>query len=305
MTFDEYTSRQARQQEIAATRVGFLGGSDAALVYRAAECGVDGLSNTDIKRLKVLFGCTPPDEWGGNQYTKAGHDFEDYIADYLPNYMGVQAEREKVMRGKQYKNFATQAHADFCTADGVVFECKCVAKKTTERVEKDYYAQLQWYYMLGAKMVYLVHGRSATEIADIVPIKRNDGYIIILRNGCELIDCAIDRVCAATVSVTVSADSTPATIQEALANYVDVTRQIQQLEELRDKIKIQLGTYMGENGLRCIEGECSVSVSKAGTVRKLKLRDVLRDFPQVADDKYYNFEERKPYLTFRKIRGIE
>ena len=304
MTFDDFTSRQAHQQEISATRVGFLGGSDAALVYHVTECGVEGLSNTDIKRLKVLFGCMPPVEWGGNAYTKAGHDFEDFVYDFLPKYMGVQAEREKVMHGQQYKNFASQAHADFY-ADGVVYECKCVGKKTTERVAKDYYAQLQWYYMLGAKMVYLVHGCSATEIKDIVPIEKNEGYIAMLRKGCEMIDGAVDVVCAATVSVTVSADSIPRTMQEALASYVDTTRQIQQLEELRDKIKAQIGTYMRENGLRCIEGECSVSVSKAATVRKLKIADVLRDFPQVADDRYYSVEERKPCLSFSKIKRIE
>ena len=304
MTFDDYTSRQAHQQEIAATRVGLLGGSDAALVYHVTECGVEGLSNTDIKRLKVLFGCMPPADWGGNAYTKAGHDFEDYIADFLPTYMCVQAEREKVMPGTQYKNFATQAHADFY-ADGVVYECKCVGKKTTERVAKDYYAQLQWYYMLGAKMVYLVHGCSATEIVDIVPIEKNEGYIAMLQKGCEMIDGAVDVVCAATVTVSVSADSIPTNMQEALASYIDTTRQIQQLEELRDKIKAQIGTYMRENGLSRIEGECSVSVSKAATVRKLKIADVLRDFPQVADDRYYSVEERKPCLSFSKIKRIE
>lgn len=305
MTFDDYTSRQAHQQEIAATRVGFLGGSDAALVYHVTECGVEGLSNTDIKRLKVLFGCIPPVEWGGNAYTKAGHDFEDYVVDFLPTYIGVQAEREKVMHGTQYKNFATQAHADFF-ADGVVYECKCVGKKTTERVEKDYYAQLQWYYMLGARMVYLVHGCSATDIKDIVPIEKNEGYIAMLLKGCEMIDDAVDVVCAATVSVTVSADSMPTTMQDALASYVETTRQIQQLEELRDKIKAQIGTYMHANGLSRIDGgECSVSASKAATVRKLKIADVLRDFPQVADDRYYSVEERKPCLSFSKIKRIE
>lgn len=305
MTFDDYTSRQAHQQEIAATRVGFLGGSDAALVYHVTECGVDGLSNTDIKRLKVLFGCMPQADWGGNAYTKAGHDFEDFVADFLPTYMGVQAEREKVMTGTQYKNFATQAHADFF-ANGVVYECKCVRKKTTERVAKDYYAQLQWYYMLGAKMVYLVHGCSATEIKDIVPIEKNEGYIAMLRKGCEMIDGAVDVVCAATVTVSVSADSIPRTMQEALASYIDTTRQIQALEGSRDKIKAQIGTYMRENGLSRIDGgECSVSVSKAETVRKLKIADVLRDFPQVADDRYYSVEERNPYLSFSKIKSIE
>ena len=305
MTFDDYTNRQAHQQEIYATRVGFLGGSDAALVYHVTECGVEGLSNTDIKRLKVLFGCMQPADWGGNAYTKAGHDFEDYIADFLPTYMGVQAEREKVMHGQQYKNFATQAHADFY-ADGVVYECKCVGKKTTERVVKDYYAQLQWYYMLGAKMVYLIHGCSATEIVDIVPIERNDGYIAMLRKGCEMIDGAVDVVCAATVSVTVSADSIPSNMQDAIASYVETTRQIQQLEELRDKIKAQIGTYMHYNGLSRIEGgECSVSISKASTVRKLKIADVLRDFPEVSDDRYYSVEERNPCLSFSKIKRIE
>ena len=123
-----------------------------------------------------------------------------------------------------------------------MYECKCVAKKTTERVAKDYYAQLQWYYMLGAKMVYLVHGCSTTEIVDIMPIERNDGYIAMLLKGCEMIDEAVDVVCAATVTSSVSVDSMPTTMQEALASYIETTRQIQAVDGLRDKIQATIGT---------------------------------------------------------------
>ena len=98
----------------------------------------------------------------------------------------------------------------------------------------------------------------------------------------------------------------PTAMQEALASYIEMTRQIQALEGLRDKIKAQIGTYMHDNGLSRIEGgECSVSISKAATVRKLKIADVLRDFPEVSDDRYYSVEERKPFLSFGKIKNIE
>ena len=40
----------AHEQEIATSRVGGLGGSDAALVYKIGRSGIEGLSNTDKKR---------------------------------------------------------------------------------------------------------------------------------------------------------------------------------------------------------------------------------------------------------------
>ena len=299
MTFDEYADRQAHQAEIAATRVGFLGGSDAALAYHITECGVAGLSNTDIKRLKVLFGCIAPTEWGGNRYTECGHDFEDYIAHYLPTYMGVQAEREKVLSGKRYAFFSTQAHADFCTADGVVYECKCVANKSTEKVLKKYYAQLQWYYMLGARMVYLVHGAASKEIADIVLVEKNDGYIALMEKGCGIIDGSVEQVCSANTNKNVIADDLPDSMRVLLSDYSQLTQQIQELDDRRNEIKEKIGNYMGEYGISNIEGECSVSITKKTVVRKIKMSEVLQDFPQVADDKYYEFQERKPSVMFR------
>ena len=47
---------KAHAQEIANTRKGGLGGSDAAMVLRIAERGLAGLTATDTRRLCVMIG---------------------------------------------------------------------------------------------------------------------------------------------------------------------------------------------------------------------------------------------------------
>ena len=67
---------QAHAQEIANTRKGGLGGSDAAMVLRIAERGLAGLTATDMRRLCVMIGTAEQPQFE-TPYTNAGHALEE------------------------------------------------------------------------------------------------------------------------------------------------------------------------------------------------------------------------------------
>jgi len=187
---------QAHAQEIANTRKGGLGGSDAAMVLRIAERGLAGLTATDIRRLCVMIGTAEQPQFE-TPYTNAGHAFEEYAENVLP-FGGGTYEREKYMTKPLADQFKTFAHADFAFVDvsGLnVVECKYVQKPTAKVIET-YFAQLQWYYMIGAQKVVLYHGTGAVdpfcvEEAQLVPVERDEKTVEMLLHGIKILNDAL------------------------------------------------------------------------------------------------------------------
>ena len=134
---------------IAESRVGGLGGSDAAMVRKAAT---SRLTDTDIKRLLVMVSRMPYQGFAGNAATQAGYKFEQEVAEWFKS-VKMQTEAEHELTAPLSQHFKTFAHADFWHDNtGTVYECK-YSQKPTQEVIRHYYAQLQWYYLLGAKTV--------------------------------------------------------------------------------------------------------------------------------------------------------
>lgn len=187
---------QAHAQEIVNTRKGGLGGSDAALVLRIAERGLAGLTATDMRRLCVMIGTAEQVQFE-TPHTNAGHAFEEYAENVLP-FGGGTYEREKYMTKPLADQFKTFAHADFAFVDvsGLnVIECKYVQKPTAKVIET-YFAQLQWYYMLGAQKVVLYHGTGAVdpfcvEEAQLVPVERDEKTVEMLLQGVKILNDAL------------------------------------------------------------------------------------------------------------------
>ena len=191
---------QMHAQEIVNTRKGGLGGSDAALVLRIAERGLSCLTATDMRRLCVMIGTAEQVNFE-TAYTNAGHAFEEYAEQVLP--LGESYEREKYITKPLADQFKTFAHADFVDEmkdeNGYqyagVIECKYV-QKPTEKVIETYFAQLQWYYMLGAQKVFLYHGTGAVdpfcvEECVLVPVDRDDKTVEMLLQGIKILNDAL------------------------------------------------------------------------------------------------------------------
>lgn len=161
-------------EEIKATRVGGFGGSDAAMVLAMAERIASGepLTTAQKHRLLQLKGMETRPDFDSPEI-QAGRAFEDELAKQLEP-MGW--DRETYMTPKPntkasaLTNFKAFAHADFWNpVTNTVTEAKWSRKFSHEGLEKQYAAQLQWYYMLGADAVCLTSdtadGRKTSDVA--------------------------------------------------------------------------------------------------------------------------------------------
>ena len=178
-------------EEIKATRVGGFGGSDAAMVLAMAERIASGeqLTTAQKHRLLQLKGLETRPDFDSPEI-QAGRDFEDEVAKSLEamgwdreTYMTPNPNSSPAVR----QHFKVFAHADFWNPlTNTVTECKWSRKFSHEGLEKQYAAQLQWYYMLGTDAVCLTSdtadGRKTTDVA------RDDKMVELLKMSLETID---------------------------------------------------------------------------------------------------------------------
>lgn len=200
--FDKLTNAQTHAQEITGSRFGWFGGSDAKTLLDVYIKRRDFLtmSNTQRNRFEVLMGWQPTPASFETPATRGGHAFEDYMQDKikgLQNAVTGTLEREKVLRGDLYHYFGTMAHADYVIGERV-FELKYIYNTPTAKVAERYECQLQWYYMLGAESVVLVHGEGCAEPFQCFRINewyvpRDEELICALREACEWADFVIDK----------------------------------------------------------------------------------------------------------------
>ena len=200
--FDQLTNAQTHAQEITGSRFGWFGGSDAKTlldVYLKRRDFIT-MSNTQRNRFEVLMGWQPTPASFETPATRGGHAFEDYMQDKikgLQNAISGTLEREKVLRGDLYHYFGTMAHADYVIGERV-FELKYIYNTPTAKVAERYECQLQWYYMLGASDVVLVHGEGCAEPFHCFRVhewyvQRDEEMIAALRDACEWADFVIDK----------------------------------------------------------------------------------------------------------------
>lgn len=286
--FEEMCDKQAHAEEIKTSRVGGLGGSDAAMVLKIGRNGLQSLCNTDVKRLCVMLGLDEPCNFGGNAATDAGHAFEDYISERLKMIFPLGYIREAKMTGEDYSNFKTFAHADFLTASKKVIECKFVQGTTNEVLAK-YYAQLQWYYYLGADCVTLCHGVGNVEPFDVVDytfldVPRDEQTIDTIRNGLRL----IDEYCNNEQEVSAPTEVDMQTKQRLLVRkYMTRKRKVDILTAEMDAIKSELQDDMENNNIAKISGaidsdSAAVVIFRKGITRRtLDTTKALARYPEL------------------------
>lgn len=300
--FDSYIERKQsidnQAKEIISSRVGGLGGSDAALVYRVGLNGLSGLTAADNKRLSVMLGITPPDDWGGNKFTNSGHLFEDYIYAQFPDW-----EREVKFQSALAKTFTTFAHADF-VKNGNVAECKFVTTKTTASVRKTYEAQLQWYYLLGANTVSLVHGTGNVEdketgteffVKDIrvVQIERDEAFIKVLIGGIKTLDEAIARGWKPSEATTTMFNQLPELVKDAYNAYSRARELDDESKALKAEAKDVIMEYFGKTGYSSINGNDGHKITsvKAKMSKRFDLKELTSKLAEQGDDHTFALAE--------------
>ena len=294
---------QAHNQEIQQTRVGGLGGSDAALLRRIGQNGLAGLTATDTKRLCVMVGKCEADNFGGNAYTNAGHAFEEYCEELLP-WGSCGYEREKYMQATLAHNFKTFAHADFVTGENDVIECKYVQDTTVNTATK-YAAQLQWYYILGAKSVRLCHGTGDVEPfcvdeCDIVEIERDETIIAEILAGVKTLDEALGGGWLPTTPDKVTFAETPAVVQRAFEALATIKEQEALLADRKDEATRIIKEYIegfGYTGI--VSAEHTVTYTRASVAQSFDAKKFLQEHPEFDKPEFYKQIKRGASISFK------
>lgn len=289
--------------EIQQTRIGGLGGSDAALILKIGQKGMAALSATDNKRLAIMLGLLKQDDWGGNAYTHAGHAFEDYAERHLP--LGSYV-REQMMTAKLARSFKTFAHADFVFDNENVVECKFVSQ-TTQATATKYAAQLQWYFLVGAKKVFLYHGIGnadpfEVEETSLTEIERDEDIINFLYAGLQTLDRAIEDGWQPEVTDKCSYEDTPELVQHAFDKLRDIKAQEKELAAQKDEVILILKTYCEDfnfSNIKNTETGAQVIYTKAGVSRTFDLKKFTADNPNMDLSKYYKTATKAASITFK------
>ena len=303
---------QEHAQEIKNTRVGGLGGSDAAILMKIGEYGLAALTMTDNKRLATMLGLSEQNDWGGNAYTNAGHMFEDYAERVLP--FNANYKREEFIERKLALSFKTFAHADFTERNDenglerlTVVECKFVQNTTANTISK-YYAQLQWYYLLGADTVVLYHGTGTVDPFEVheceaVQVERDEVAIKTLLNGIEILDKAIRDGWKPENVEKVDIEDTPKPIQNAFARWQEIKVKKAELEIAEKEASAEVKEYLEDFGFTGIvaKGEVKHQViyKRGGTSFSFDSAKFLQEHPEFDKPEYYKKTTTKSSVTFK------
>lgn len=237
-------------EEIKATRVGGFGGSDAAMVLAIAERIAAGepLTTAQKHRMLQLKGLETRPDFDSPEI-QAGREFEDEVAKQLEalgwdreTYMQPNPNSSPAVR----QHFKVFAHADFWNpVTNTVTECKWSRKFSHEGLEKQYAAQLQWYYLLGADAVCLTSdtadGRKTTDVL------RDDKMVELLKMSLETIDDAFQQLDLTITEKGV--DELPPEIAALIDDIEARSRTIVQVEERLKEAKADLLAYMERESL--------------------------------------------------------
>ena len=298
------------QNEIERTRTGGFGGSDAKMFYKIGLKGLSTLSNSDKKRIRVAKGIDEYKPIFQTEAMRKGHEFEDWYYSKIDSIENKIIKREFKICSFDARNFDTFAHADlYDTQSKIVEELKFLQDPNIAVAEAQYMAQLQWYYMLGVRDVwltvgdsgyhYLMNGEYSGVHVNSVVVSRDEDFIETLRGGVNILDENWDNLNLELPEEWTSEDLFPfeATEVELMTNYL---QEIKRLEVLIEEKKTNLLEFMQDNGVKSINSENYIITNvPKGTTSRFNKAKLLKDFPEIDESKYTTVSERKGYVTIK------
>ncbi len=293
--------KQAHQRKIEESRVGGFGGSDAKMFYKIGLNGLSALSNTDKLRIRVAKGIDEYKPINATEAMQKGHDFEDWLAETMDDELeGFIREYRVEPKNELAVNFNVFAHADFYNEEEKwVVELKCVSD--VDKVQENYMAQLQWYYMLGCSEVGLIVCDSRFDdfeegLQEPAVVEKNKHYIEVLRHGIKLLDDNWDNLDLKIGDEWDESDLFPSEQKEVqlMTSYL---QQIKAMEMQIEESKAKLLDMMTESGVKSIKSDAyNITVVPPGTTSRFNKKKLLSDYPEINEADYTATSVRKAYL---------
>ena len=288
-------------EEIKATRVGGFGGSDAAMVLamaeRIREC--QPLTTAQKHRILQLKGLETRPDFDSPEI-QAGRAFEDEVAKELE---AARWDRETFLSPNPNTTMAVRqhfkvfAHADFYNPKtNTVTECKWSRKFNHDGLKKQYAAQLQWYYMLGADAVCLcsdtADGRKTTDVM------RDDKMVELLKMSLETIDKAFPEL-----DLTINEKGVgelPPTVAALIEDIETMTKLMAQDEETLKAKKAELLAYMDGNSLNKVWTDtASVTYTAPSSSVGFDTKKFEKDHPDMFAAYRTKITKKSGYLTVK------
>lgn len=273
-----------------------FGGSDASTLV--AIC--DRLRNnlpltlTQRRRIRVIKGLEQYKSAPATPEMEMGHEFENRIANILPDYM----EREWLLTKNASQHFQTFAHADFWNpTTETVTECKWSRVNTTEELADKHKWQLQWYYWLGAKAVTLRTVDKDDNVVSTDIVKDGDMQ--------RTIDIAVRTLDAMWDTMDVTIDNkrldeiTPAMAR--LYNDVVEAKAVLDIAKANyEELSTALRNYMERDGIMEIAGDGWKAVfTPATTTTKFDSAALKKAYPKIYN-MFAGTGERTGYISMKK-----
>ena len=163
---------------------------------------------------------------------------------------------------------------------------------------KDYMAQLQWYYMLGADEVFLNKGYQGEpfEINDVFFIECNQAYIKKLIKGIKLVDAFCDTFAYEPKDEWGINDLLPYE-QTAVVKMTSVLSEIKRMEQEAEELKSKLLDTMLKYNVKSLKhDDYTLTVVPEGVTSRFNKAKLLKDHPEIKESDYTTLSERKAYL---------
>lgn len=265
------------EKELMRSHAAGFGGSDAAMVLAIAEKirTNQPLTTTQKHRLRVIKGLELPQPSFDSEATRAGHDFEDRVgAEILCS--GMNWERETRLEAEiVYENFTVFAHADFYNREqNAVKECKWSRKFNADGLRKEHAAQLQWYYLCGAKSVSLCYDTADGQGVVDIPVDNN--FVTDLMNALDVIDVHWNAIDLNITEFSGSDVPQRAVILVDLLRNLNAKKDVieQQIEDVRGELLIQMSD---QNHTKYSGDGWNVSRIEAGITKKFDSKKFAAD----------------------------
>lgn len=285
-----------QKQEIIATRKGGFGGSDAKMFYKVGQKGIEALSDTDKRRIAVALGQIEYIETPTTEAMEAGNEFEKWLGEnvYTEFKNNFRIEPEEPLS----TNFKVFAHADFYYSwTKTVIEAKYTSSDA-EQTMRDYMAQLQWYYMLGANEVFLNKGYQGEpfDVNDEFFIELDQDYIKKLIKGIQLIDAFCETFVYEPKDEWGINDLLPFE-QSAVVKMTSVLSEIKRMEQEAEELKSKLLETMLKHNVKSLKHDnYTLTVVPEGVTSRFNKAKLLKDHPEIKESDYTTLSERKVYL---------
>lgn len=301
------------KDEIIASRVGYLGSSDAKMVCKIGR--TQKLSYTDQERLGVMLGQCPQRE-----YTNAAMENGDFVEqciyqDFLSAYPQALSNPLTVS-SRKFGGFGLLDHIDIevLKDDALIWYEIKASRYSTDQVRDEYDEQLRWHYMmltekaaaLGRKaQLYLVHypvetyGEYDPSKVLVMPVSFKGDYAAQIEAGLQFIADTIASGWEYTPKDVMATSDLPAEIASKV-EYIKQT--IADVEAKKAEIEAFKETLLDlclQHGVTSIAGEgWSATVRQGYTSQRVDSKKLQAQHPDIYEE-CLTTTNNKPSITIK------